>query len=112
MRCRTRIRQRDKLLRPGCRVASAWHIKVAFKAMRSRTEEIGNPSEWAPGELDKVHLEIQQNRERFAEMRDGFGKAMDQLEEAVRSFDRKIELYEARSARIRKEIEAYFDKDG
>jgi hypothetical protein len=45
-------------------------------------------------------------------MRDGFGKAMDQLEEAVRSFDRKIELYEARSARIRKEIEAYFDKDG
>jgi hypothetical protein len=89
----------------------AFYAEGAMNATKTLTDRIGDPSQWAHGELDKVHEQIHQMRERFNDMRERFSKAMDQLEEAIRSFDRKIELYEARSARIRKEIEAYFDEE-
>jgi hypothetical protein len=89
----------------------AFHADRAFRAIKSRTEDTREPNLWAPGELDKVQLQIQQARAHFTEMDEGFRKSIDQLEDTVRSLGRKIGQYEARSARIRKEIEAYFDEE-
>jgi hypothetical protein len=89
----------------------AFHAEGAFNAIQTLTERTRHPEQWEPDALAEVHNEIHRMRERFGEMRLGFGKALDDLEAEIRAFKKKIDLYEARAARIRKRIEAYFDEE-
>jgi hypothetical protein len=72
---------------------------------------MGSKDQWVPGDWEKAMAELEKDREFFGGVSDLYQKSMAGLEDDVVEINRKIDLYEGRKIRIRREIEAYFDKD-
>ncbi|MET3906087.1 hypothetical protein ABID59_000408 [Bradyrhizobium sp. S3.3.6] len=84
------------------------HAENAAHVVRAWTAETSNHAEWDPSALESRLAEIEEQRNRFATARTQFGLAMDELEAEIIAIRAQIDLYQARSVRIRREIEAYF----
>jgi len=104
----TRFRVQGRL---GNAFTNASHAQSLMASITRTRENLGGREQWAPGEWDKANAEIERDHKLFAAVSDAYRKSMDEIEAEIADIDRKIALYEARLVRIRKEIEAYFDKD-
>jgi hypothetical protein len=83
----------------------------AARVIRAWTAETANRDEWEPLAFEERRAEIDRHRELFAQARVQFGVAMDELEAEIKGIRAKIDLYEARSRSIRRELETYFGRD-
>jgi hypothetical protein len=80
----------------------------AAQVIRTWTAETSNRDEWEPSALQEKLTQVDRQRELLAQARLQFGIAMDELEAEINGIRAKISLYEARSSRIRRELETFF----
>jgi hypothetical protein len=95
-----------------CLLMQAYSAASSAQGSRGLIEQledsIRDPSQWAPGEVDKVRNEIAGARREFESQRDKFRNCIDNLNAEVDAIEQKIVRYDRRKKRIRSEVERYF----
>jgi hypothetical protein len=87
-------------------------VAQGTRAHQTQLENLAaNPKEWEPSEYQKARAEITSLSFMLVSQGNDFQRAIDRIEGEGRAIARKIDTYERRLARIRGEIESFFNDE-
>jgi hypothetical protein len=88
------------------------HAAQGTRALQTQLEtNAAHPEQWEPSEYQKARAEIMSLSYMLVTQGNDFQRPLDRIEQESATIARKIDVYERRRSRIRREIEAFFEDE-